>query len=279
MSCVLDEYTFNADERPSFLSFTRSNLNDVWRYRWAIESFIAANLARRYRRSVLGFLWGLISPLMNMMVMAVVFSLIFHAEIRTFMVYVFTGLLPWSYMAESMTEGSQCFINAEQYLKKLSIPKLFFPIVSVGTDTCNFLFSLSALLVMALGLGVQLKATLVLLPLVIAVTAVFNLGLSILLGVLTVYMRDLTHIIRVTLPAFFYLIPIIYPMNAMPENYRFIFGWNPFYHFVGLYRNILYDGVMPSNREWVICAAVACLVFGAGLIVLRRRQQDLIYRL
>src|SRR5215813_13768596 len=118
--------------RPLPASFILRSVNDAWKYRRAIESFVTNNLRRRYRRSALGFLWGLLGPLLTMTTMAIVFSTLFHAEITTYTFYVFSGLLPWSYLCDSAIEGSQCFVGGETFLKKLFIPKLFFPIVSAG---------------------------------------------------------------------------------------------------------------------------------------------------
>ena len=121
--------------------FVQGCLRDAWSYRWAVETFVTNNLKRRYRRSVLGFLWSLISPLLTMSFMAVVFSLLFHCDIKSYTIYIFTGLLPWTFLTDSAVEGSQCFVNAEAFLKKLYIPKIFFPIVSVGTHISWTFFS------------------------------------------------------------------------------------------------------------------------------------------
>lgn len=278
-SSATSEYIYDAEQKTSIATFAGECVKDSWKHRWAMETFIANNLGRRYRRSVLGFLWGLLSPLMNMAIMASVFSLIFHMDFKDFAVYLYTGLLPWSFMMEGICEGSQCFINAESYLKKLAIPKLFFPMVAVGTDTCNFLLNLTALLLLSIMLGFQFHATICLLPVVIFITALFNLGLALLVGIATVYVRDLTHILRVTLQAFFYLIPIIYPMSAIPEKYTFLFKLNPFFYPISLFRAIIYEGQLPTMQQWTVTILLALGSLTAGLLFLRRHQDDLIYRL
>lgn len=255
------------------------SLGDAWRYRWAIETFVKNNLRRRYRRSALGFLWGLLGPLLTMTTMATVFSILFHADIRTYTVYVFSGSLPWSYISESAIEGSHCFIGAESFLKKLFIPKLFFPLVSAGTDTVNFLFSLASLLTIGLFAGVPWQATMVLLPVVIAINATMNLGMTILFGVATVYFRDLSHILRVTLPALFYTIPILYRPDLIPEQYRHWFLLNPFYYLIDLYRQVILEGQIPPAQDWAVSIALAACFLFAGLLVLKKKEHDLIFRM
>lgn len=264
---------------PSLAQFIFRSIRDAWDYRWAIETFVTNNLCRRYRRSALGFYWGLLGPLMTMITLSVVFSLIFHIDIKSYTVYIFTGLLPWSLISDSAIEGSQCFVSAESYLKKLFIPKLFFPFVIVGTYTVNFLFSLTSLLVIGMVLGLQWKLSLLLLPAVIAVTATLILGMTILLGVATVYFRDLTHILGVTLPGFFYTIPIIYPAESIPEQFRQWFLLNPFFYVIDLYRQVILKGQSPPVQDWAVSIALAfCLLF-AGLVVLKKNEQDMIYRM
>ncbi len=260
-------------------SFLFRSVHDAWKYRWAVESFVTNNLRRRYRRSALGFLWGLLGPLLTMSIMATVFSLLFHADIKTYTVYVFSGILPWSYMSESAVEGSQCLVAAESYLKKLFIPKLFFPLVSTGTDTVNFLFSLLSLLLIGVVAGIQWKLSLLLLPAIIAVTATLNLGMAILFGVATVYFRDLTHILRVTLPALFYMMPIIYPLEWIPEHCRHLFLLNPFYYVIDLYRQVICKGQVPPAHDWAVSIALASCVLFAGLLALKKREHDLIFRM
>jgi ABC-type polysaccharide/polyol phosphate export permease len=275
----VEEYIVSDDEQPIFASFVRSSLKDAWRYKWAIESFVVNNLRRRYRRSVLGFLWGLIGPLLTMTIMSAVFSLIFHADPIKYTVYVFSGLLPWTFISESCIDSSQCFIAAETYIKKLFVPRIFFPLVSVGTDTANFLFSLFGLIILGVCIGIKLKLTILLLPLVVAVNALFNLGMCLSIGVAVVYFRDLPHILRVTFPAFFYLMPIIYPLEVIPAQYRHLFEYNPFFWITRLYRDVLFNGCLPTAQEWCVSLALAVCSVSIGMYVLSTKEHDLVYRL
>lgn len=260
-------------------SFVRRVIRESWTYRWAIETFITNNLQRRYRRSVLGFYWGLIGPLMSMITLSIVFSVIFRTDMKAFAVYVFTGLLPWCLLSDVAIEGSQCFVGAEAYLKKVFIPKLFFPLVIVGTYTVNFLFSLFSLLIIGAFLGLQWHLSMLLLPFVVLITSVLCLGLTMLFGVATVYFRDFTHILTLTLQAFFYTLPIIYPQTAIPEQYRHWLYLNPIYYVIDLYRQVIWKGQFPPAQDWTVSIILALSVLSAGLIVLKIKEDDLIFRM
>jgi len=182
-------------------------------------------------------------------------------------------------MLETALNGSQCLVSAVPHLKKLFVPKVFYPLVSVGTDSINFVFSVSGLLVLALVVGFQLKLSLAALPAAIAIVAAYNLGMVLVYGVGTVHFRDLPHILQVMYPAFFYAVPIFYPMSAIAPQYHWVFLLNPFYWFINLFRRIIHDGSYPSFSESCIPSVLAILALLAGFSLLLAKDRTLIYRL
>ncbi len=263
----------------SFINFLKRSLFELSNLKFALTSFVVNSLRRRYRRSVLGFAWSLLNPLTTMVVMTTVFSLLFHNNPKEFGIYIFTGILPWSFLLDSITGGSLSLVDAEGFLKKVYIPKLFFPLVIVSTEAVNFIFSLSSLMFLALALGMHLSFSLLTLPLAIAILYAFNLGSALFLAISTVYFRDLTHITRQLLQAFFYLVPICYPLNVVPPKYLFLFKLNPFYYFINLFRIIICDGHFPQAKDWLIPSAIAVIVLFMGFSLLKKTESDIIFRL
>jgi ABC-type polysaccharide/polyol phosphate export permease len=260
-------------------AYLKETTYSVCEYRHAIALFVGNNLKQRYRGSLIGFAWGLLAPLTTMVVLAVVFSAIFHADFKKTGLYIFSGLLPWTFFQESILKGSHCFVGADSYLRKLKIPKIFFPIVSVSGDTINLVFSFLALFALGLGIGFKLNATLVLFPLIAAIFAIFTLGIVLLTAVATVYMRDLPHILQVMLSTGFYLLPILYEMDRLPASYQHLLMLNPLYGFINLFRAVVCFGKFPTTYEWLQPTALAFLTLTLGLLVLRKKEDDLIYRL
>ena len=270
---------YDSQENDSFPRFLLKNLHEFRIYRFAIFNFVLNNLRMRYRRSVLGFVWSVLNPLLVMTVISVVFSIIFHQDLKTFAVYIFSGLAPWLYFNAAIIGGCQTIINAEGYLKKVYLPKALFPIVTVSTETANFLFSLISLYILALLLGSQMHWTILWLPLAVVITFLFNLGWAILLGVATVYFRDLSQIMLVAFQALFYLAPIVYPIESIPERFRGYFLLNPFYYYIMLFRKIIYGEPAISLGDWVVTGSMALVVVLAGFYFLMKQDRDLIYRL
>jgi len=263
----------------SAFAYMLRSVAELKNIKFALASFVVNNLRRRYRRSVLGFAWSLLNPLMTMAVMTAVFSLLWHSNPKTFGVYIFTGLLPWTFITDAITTGSQSIVQSEAFLKKVYIPKSFFPLVAVSTETANFVFSLASLVLLACVVGVPIYWTILLTPLAVALLFLFTFSISLLLSIATVYFRDLTHIIKVGLSTMFYLVPIVYRLDMVPADYRKYFLLNPLYYFIDLFRQLICNGVVPDLVHWAIPAAVAIAAFALAFYTLVRTDKDLIYRL
>jgi ABC-type polysaccharide/polyol phosphate export permease len=274
-------YVFDSVEHRGFKNNLTRNFRELVTYRYAIFNFISSTLRARYRRSVLGFLWTLLNPLLTMTILTVVFSTIFQTSIQHFSVYIFSGLLPWSLISNSMTVGSLSIVAGEGYLKRVYIPKFLFPLVTVGVEVMNFLLSLVSLFFLAILLGAKVSWGLLSLPIALLLTALFILGLVLITSILTPYFRDLSHIIQIVFTGLFYLTPIIYPAELFSKHPLLltVIRWNPFYYFVELFHEIIYQARFPDGFLWLICMALTVLSLTVGYLVFVSREQDVIYRL
>ena len=270
---------YDSEEHSSLARFIGKSMRDVYKFRFALRNFVVNQLRTRYRKSFLGFLWSLLNPLMFMVVLAVVFATAFKQDMRTYGIYIFSGLIPWLFISQSILAGGQVFINAEGFLKKVYVPKLLFPLALVLTETVNFFFSLVGLYIFALALGSPLRWTMALLPLVILITFLFNLGCVIIIGIGTIYFRDLSHITVIVFQALFYLVPIIYQIDMFPESARKLFYLNPFYYFINLFRVVIYGQPAMTWADWLIPLGLALGILLLGLIVLKLRDREIVYRL
>ncbi len=270
---------FDSKTHESYLRYIAKNIRDIRVYRFALYNFVRNNLRMRYRRSTLGFLWSLLNPLLVMSVTSFVFSVIFKQNIQRFSVYIFSGLAPWGFMSMTIQGGCMSMVNAEGYLKKLYVPKLLFPIITVTTETINFFFSIIGLSILAVFLGFPFPTTILLLPFAILVTYFFILGTVLVVSVATVYFRDLAQILTVAFTALFYMVPIIYPISTIPAQLRPYFLVDPFYYFIVLFRMVIYGEPAMSWTDWVIPSVISLFMLLVGLFVLMKRDRDIIYRL
>jgi ABC-type polysaccharide/polyol phosphate export permease len=274
-------YIFDSTDRRGLKNILSRNARDLKTYRYAIFNFISSTLRARYRRSVLGFLWTLLNPLLSMTILTLVFSTVFQSSIKNFSVYIFSGLLPWSLISNSMVVGSLSIIAGEGYLKRVYIPKFLFPLVTVGVEVANFLLSLISLFFLALLLGARVSWGLLALPIALLLTALFIFGLVLITSIVTPYFRDLSHIIQITFIGLFYLTPIIYPVEFVSKNpiLLTVIKWNPFFYFVELFHAMIYQAIFPSPQLWLMCLGLTTASLILGFSVFISRERDVIYRL
>ena len=272
---------YNATDQSGILNFWSRNARELIKYRHAIYNFVLSSLRARYRRSTFGFLWSLLNPLVTMLILSVVFSTIFKNPLENFSVYIFSGLLPWTMILNSMLNGAMSLVLAERYLKKVYIPKSIFPIVIVSVEAVNFLLSLLSLFLLAVFLGAQTSWALLFLPFALLLTALFLLGLVMFVSMVNVYFRDLFHIVQVVFTGLFYLTPIVYPLEFIPESsfLYFIVKLNPFTYFVELFHSIIYRAELPNLTTWLICAGLILPSLGIGSLVFSAKEKDVVYRL
>jgi ABC-type polysaccharide/polyol phosphate export permease len=172
-------------------------LRTLVRYRPLVESLVSRELKARYRGSVLGFVWSFVNPLLLLLTYTLVFTVILpnrQPDIQPFFLFLFCGILPWTWFQASLSESSGVLIASSNLIKKVLFPAEVLPPVCVLANLAHFLLGLPILLLFLAWQG-RLAWTAVLLPLPILVQLVLTLGLSLFLSALTVHFRDIQNIL------------------------------------------------------------------------------------
>jgi ABC-type polysaccharide/polyol phosphate export permease len=271
--------SFSSTEDHGLGSFLLRNSRDLITYRFVLFNLINTNLRARYRRSAIGFLWTLVNPLFTMTILAVVFSTIYKLPFADFGLYIFSGLLPWNLISNSILNGTMSLVLAEGYLKKVYVPKLVFPIATVGVEAVNFLFSLISLSILALFLGAKASWGLLFLPVALLIMTLFVLGIIMVVSIVTVFFRDLYHILQIIFVGLFYLVPIVYKKEYLADRLAIILQLNPFFYFIQLFHEIIYEAKIPDLSLWLICIILMLVSLAAGLLVFGSKERNVVYRL
>jgi len=221
------------------------NLGQLLRYRGLIHSLVARELKARYRGSVLGFFWSFVNPLLLLTVYSFVFEKILQntmIETRPYAIFMFCGLLPWTWFSASLLDASGALISGGNLIKKVLFPAEVLPIVSVLSNMVHFLMGL---LILA-GFMVYYRHApdwneLWWFPVIVVVQLILTLALGLLLSALTVHFRDIRDLLSNLLTLWFFATPIIYfyKMDSVKDFY-WMFRLNPFYHLVVSYQEILF---------------------------------------
>ncbi len=240
-------------------------LREIWSYKDLLKLLVTRDIKLKYRRSVLGYVWSVLNPLLIMSVMAVVFSTMFKRNIDHFPVYLFCGQLLFNFMNNSTHQAIYSITANAALLKKTYVPRYIFTVSKITSGMVDFVFSLGALLIVMLVTGVRFSMYFFLFPLVVLQLYIFCVGLGLFLSQANVFFRDTQYIYNALTTAWMYLTPIFYPMDALPDTLQWIIKHcNPMYFYVGQFRDLVWSARMPG---WGIIgagclAAVAALALG-----------------
>lgn len=270
---------YRGQEKISLIKYLTKTIKEIIIYRFTYYNFITSMLSARYRRSILGFFWTLINPLINLSILAFIFSLVFKQDIRTFGVYVFSALSPWTFLQNCMVLSPNSFIQAESYLKKVYLPKILFPLTLVSVEIINFFFSLISIYIIFLVIGAKISWVMILIPFAMLIIFIFGLGIALIFSVIQVYFRDMFQIVSVLVGALIYTIPVIYPLDFIPQLYRPLIFINPFFQYINLFRAIIYDGRVPVWNEWLVPLLISIITLLIGCVCLKTKENDMVFRL
>lgn len=244
---------------------------------FVLESLVTRDFKLKYRRSVLGVLWSILNPLLMMVVMAAVFSYMFRFQIENFPLYLILGSILFEYMNRATSDSVSSIIQAQALIKKIRIEKMVFPLEKATFELVNFAISLIAVvIVMAYFQVLPSINALWGLPLLIVCVTVFSAGLGLLLSALAVFFRDIQHLWGVVMTAWTYATPIFYPFDMLPPWMQQLIQFNPMFHYVQFFRDIMMWDVNPGALECLICIGMAAVTFLVGFIVFRKTQSKFI---
>lgn len=252
-------------------------VSNTYRYRELIWELALKELKVRYKRSVLGFLWALLNPALMMVVLTVVFSTIMRIAIPHYAIFLLSVLLPWTFFAQSLSYAVESIVVNGDLIKKVSVPKLVFPVAAVIANVINLILSLIPLALLVAVMGHPFYWTWLYLPVPILALVIFTIGVAFLFAAANVFYRDVSHIVQVILSAWFYFTPIIYALDFVPANLRWFFKLNPIIYVINGFRLSVYYGLLPrwqSIAASFVCAFASLLV---GFAVFRNYQEDFVF--
>lgn len=250
-----------------------SLFNDLYKYREFLKTNVKKDIRGKYKGSFLGVLWSFINPLLSVLVYAIVFSQIMRFDIDNYVIYLITGVLPWTFFTSSINMGMTSILYNASIIKKVYFPRSILPISSVSSCLVNFLISCLVILVFVLFSGIGITIHLLWLPLIALVQYFLCLGIVFFLSAVEIFVRDLEHIINFVLSMAFYVTPILYKAEQVPKNLRFILKLNPMAYIIDAYRDIFYYGVMPNISSLLLVFLVSIIVMMLGYKVFERLQR------
>jgi len=248
-------------------------LKALWSYRGFILGSVKREFQSKYRNSLLGAAWTVLNPLSMIVVYTVIFSKVMHARLPgvdnnlAYSIHLCAGVLTWGLFTEIVGRGQNIFIENANLLKKLSFPRLCLPVIVVANALVNFVivFGLFTLFLVFSG-NFPGWAYLALIP-TLALLVLFGIGLGITLGVLNVFFRDVGQFFGIFLNFWFWLTPIVYAVEILPQRVQSLMRFNPLARLMEAFQSILVLGAWPNwYSMWpVLVLALALCVLGMRL--------------
>ncbi|MFZ3131598.1 MAG: ABC transporter permease [Desulfosporosinus sp.] len=242
---------------------------EIYTYREMYKNMVKRNLRTRYKASFFGFFWTFINPLLQLVVYSLVFSTIMRMNVEHYPMFLFVVLLPWIFFASTTQEAANLIVSNSNIIKKVYFPREILPLASVTSGLVNLGLSFLVAFIALLLFQIPLTWSVLALPLVMGIQFVFTLGVSLVLAAVNVYFRDVEHIWGIVVMAWFYLTPIVYPLDMVPANYLNYLFLNPMVTLMEAYREILYHGVFPYFPGLGIFTLMAFVVLIFGYLVFK----------
>lgn len=241
-----------------------------------LRTLVNKDFKLKYRRSVLGVAWSVLNPLLMMVVLTAVFSFIFRFDIENYPLYLILGQILFTLMAGATSSAMCSIIDAAPLLKKIKVERMIFPLEKVCFELVNFAISLVAVAAVMAWFGVIPTKYIVLLPVLLFFVITFSLGIGLLLSALAVFFRDVIHLWGVVITAWTYATPIFYPISMLDPWMQQVMQFNPMYHFVTYFRDIMMYGTWPGYAETLICLIGSLATLAVGIFVFKKLEKKFV---
>jgi ABC-2 type transport system permease protein len=273
-----------------------SYLSDIWGSRELLQNLTNREVRGKYRRTALGQLWSLANPIAAILIYTFIFSFLFRlpaqvgdpSGLNNYALWLVCGLLPWLFFNRVLTIGVDSLVANAGLIQKVYFPRIVLPLSLANATLFAWLLEMGVLVVALSLLGSFVLPWLPLLAVFMVVFALFSVGVAMLLSIANVYFRDLSYLLTIVLQFWFYLTPILYPVDMVATQSDRLGGLagtsvtllnlyqlNPVGGFIEIFRNLLYDNAMPELSRILIALAWAVGAFGAGVWLYSKKERQM----
>jgi ABC-2 type transport system permease protein len=240
----------------------------AWDYRHLLLNIVAKDLKLKYQRSVLGFAWSLLNPMIMIGVYTVAFTVVMRLPTSRFVLFILIGLLAWNFFSGTVSGATEAVTGNASLLKSVVFPRVVLPFSAVLFNLAQYLLTLAVFLpAVLLVYGVPPAPRMLLFPVFLVLQAVFTAGLTLLIATAATVYRDVKHLVEVGLGIFFWATPIIYEPTMIPAPFQQLALLSPTASYVRAYQDLFYYGVVPDLAIWLVAIVYAAGMFVCGLSV------------
>lgn len=246
---------------------------NLYIYREFLKTNIQKEVRGKYKNSFLGVLWSFINPLLQIAVYAFVFQIILRSNIENYAVYLCCGLIPWQYFSSIVIKGASSIAENGNLLKKVYFPREILPISVVTSEGFNFLISTVIIMGFVIFSGIGLSIHILWYFLIVPIQYIVSIGIAFIVSSITVYFRDLLHILGILMQLLFYATPIVYSMDSVPANFKWLMLINPMSYLITGYRDIFYNKTLPNFINLLVPLAMGIVLVVIGYLLFKKIEK------
>ena len=277
MATTAEARTFRAARRPGSLELIAEGFREIWTHRRLARYLVRADLKKHGSDTLLGNVWWILDPLLQMAVYVVLVSIIFRIDKPDYPLFVFAAILPWKWFSTAVNDGITSVTSRERIIKQVKFPKIVLPVAAAVGGVVNFLFGLIPLFgLMLLFYSDRFSAFVVLIPIIAAVQFVFSLATAIIASAINVFFRDIANVARHGLRLWFYLSPGLYAFSDVAGRMDGLVGrvlslnpWTPLFE---SYRAVVYDETFPDWFGLAALLLVSLVVLCGAMLFFKRLE-------
>ena len=271
-------------------------VGEIWSSRELLQNLTNREVRGKYRRTALGQLWSLANPIAAILIYTFIFSFIFRlpaqvgdpSGLNNYALWLVCGLLPWLFFNRVLTLGTDALVSNAGLIQKVYFPRIVLPLALANATFFTWLLEMAVLAIALSLLGSFVLPWVPLVAVFMVVFALFSVGLAMVFSIINVYFRDLAYLLTIVLQFWFYLTPILYPVELVatqsdqlggllgtPITLLDVYSLNPVQGFVEIFRNLLYDNRMPELATVLVALGWATIALAAGLWMYATKEKQL----
>ncbi len=252
------------------------NLKLLWFYRELLINLAKREITVRYKQSILGYAWVIINPLFQILVISFVFSTLLKVPSVgvPFIIFLSVALLPWTFFSSSVTASTNALVNNSTLITKIYFPREILIYSTILAKMVDFGLSLIILAVLMLFFQIPINFYIAWVPLILLIQIILTTGISLLLSSFNLFYRDIQYILTLALTLWFYVTPIAYPTEIIPDKFKLIFSLNPMAVIVNAYREVIIGQGQPNINSLFIALISSILIFLFSFYIFKKLEKS-----
>lgn len=250
------------------------NIRLFFSYRELLFNLAYREISQRYKQSILGYAWVIINPLSQILVLTFVFSTIFRMSYFNvpYIIFLIAGLLPWNFFTQSLTSSVNSLVSNSSLITKIYFPREILVYSTIIAKIVDFFYSILIAIIFFIIYKIALTPNALWFFPFFIVQLIFTASLALILASINLFYRDIQYLLNLLLSIWFYLTPVIYPVEQFPEKYRFIFSLNPMSVIINGYRQTILGGKDPNMTSFLAVAVFSILFFIISFLYFKKTE-------